>query len=257
MPLPKQNIALVDLTQKVSSTDLKAVADALQIQVSRDFASIWGQDATLQVVDNSAAVPKGTWPIWIVDEIDVEGVKGYHWTDERGQPFAKVEYREGWSLTASHELLEMLVNPYVNRTMRVKGLDSSGQEVDFLVEVSDPVEDDDYGYRINGVLVSNFYYPAFFDLIKVENRKYDHLGWLTEPRKLLNGGYISWKDAAGQWYQAFMIEGQLIIKKLGDTMPLTAREKRTLWTLGAIGLGITTVLIFIISKISNNGNRLR
>ena len=29
--------------------------------------------------------------------------------------------------------------------------------------MADPVEDDNFGYRINGVLVSNFIAPAYFE----------------------------------------------------------------------------------------------
>jgi len=46
---------------------------------------------------------------------DVKGAAGVH-LDRNGQPFALVEYGQGWwSLTASHETLEMLADPWGNR----------------------------------------------------------------------------------------------------------------------------------------------
>lgn len=203
-------------------------------------------------------MPVGFWPITIVDEIDVAGVNGYHWVDDAGTPYGKVLYRQTfWPLTVSHELLEILANPYVNRTKLVKGIDDTGQEVEFLVEVADPVEDDDYGYRIDGVLLSNFYYPAFFDLTKRAATKYDHLGWLTEPRKLLNGGYISWMNASGEWWQAFMVENKLIVRKLGDKTPLTTADKEIVWAfVGLIGgMALLITLIFKLFKRDGNGIR--
>lgn len=243
----KENIALIDTTQKVSRDYLERVAAALQKQVSNDFAPVWDKDAVIHVFEWKTGIPVGFWKMLIVDEVDVPGVNGYHWTDKNEVPFAQIQFRDLWSLTASHELLEMLANPYVNRTKLVKGMDDSGQDVEFLVEVADPVEDDDFGYYIDGVMLSNFYYPAFFDLMTVEGKKYDHLGWLKEPRKLLNGGYISWRNAAGEWWQGFMVEGQLIVRRLGDKTPLTTAENRTVI---AVIAGVFTLLagLFFIYK---------
>lgn len=255
MATQKENIALVDTTGNIPRSELERVTAALQVQVSRDFAPVWGQEATLHVFGSLAEIPVGFWPLTIVDKVDVEGVNGYHWVDDFGTPYAKVEYRaDYWPLTASHELMEMLANPFVKRKMLVKALYDTGQEVEILVEVSDPVENKDFGYRIDGVLVSDFYYPAFFDLTKRDGVKYDHLGWLQEPRKLLNGGYISWQNAAGEWWQGFMVEGKLIIRKLGDQTPLTTAETKTIWGLAAGIVGIGLLITFIVKLIKRNGN---
>jgi hypothetical protein len=45
----------------------------------------------------------------IVD--DVRGAAGYH-QDSYGQPYPLVEYSASWSLTASHEVVEMFVDPW-------------------------------------------------------------------------------------------------------------------------------------------------
>jgi hypothetical protein len=50
----------------------------------------------------------------IVD--DVRGAAGYH-QDSYGQPYALVEYSASWSLTASHEVVEMLVDPWGRRVV--------------------------------------------------------------------------------------------------------------------------------------------
>jgi hypothetical protein len=62
----------------------------------------------------------------------------------------------------------------------------------------------------------------------------------------LNGGYISWRNAAGEWWQGFMAEGQLIVRRLGDKTPLTSAENRTVMAVTAGFLTLLTGLFFII-----------
>jgi len=59
-------------------------------------------------------VPAGYWPIIIKDNIHEQGAAGYH-TDKYKQPFALVQFDEGWALTSSHEMCEMLVDPFGSR----------------------------------------------------------------------------------------------------------------------------------------------
>ena len=49
---------------------------------------------------------------------------GYHW-DKIGQPLARMRYDPGnaWSATASHEILEMLVDPYGERLVAAPSID--------------------------------------------------------------------------------------------------------------------------------------
>ena len=74
-----------------------------------------------------------------------------------GEPFALVwtggGTAESWSRDFSHEILEMLVDPATNRSVYADG---EGR----IVEVADPVEWE--GYRLEGVFVSDFVFPAWF-----------------------------------------------------------------------------------------------
>src|SRR5215208_5152297 len=102
------HIALVSWTRRTDPRDLSHVAAALQKQAIRDLAPIWNVAATVDVFPTLRSVPAGYWPVVIVD--DVKGAAGYH-QDSHGQPYALVEYSRSWSLTASHEVLEMLCDP--------------------------------------------------------------------------------------------------------------------------------------------------
>jgi hypothetical protein len=64
-----------------------------------------------------------------------------------------------WSVTASHECQEMLADPFGNRLVSGPSLAPDQGNVEYLVEVCDPVEDLGFAYLINGVLVSDFYTP--------------------------------------------------------------------------------------------------
>lgn len=74
----------------------------------------------------------------------------------------------------------------------------------YAYEVCDAVEDDALGYDINGVRVSDFVYPQYFETFwKKGATKFDHLGHLKGPLPALtHGGYMAYLDfATGQWNQ--------------------------------------------------------
>ena len=47
---------------------------------------------------------------------------------------------------------------------------------------------------MNGVLVSDFYTPHYFDPMKAPGVRYSFTGKITGPRVVLRGGYLSWKE---------------------------------------------------------------
>ena len=146
-------LALVADTDRITSSQLNRVAAALQKQAIRDFRAVWDVTATLDGFDQLEDVPVGYWPMIVRDDIDVPGAAGVHLDDE-GQPFALIQYSDSWSLTASHEMLEMLVDPFGNRLVAGQSPKSDQGRVEFLVEVADPSEDARFGYQVKGMLVS-------------------------------------------------------------------------------------------------------
>ena len=201
-----RQIALVSETKKVSFSALSKVGAALQKQTTRDLAPIWEIKATVDTFAELNDVPAGYWPIIITEE-DLGDAAGIH-EDKDGQPFSLVKYDNGWSLTASHECLEMLVDPFGNRL--VAGLSPmKGQgRVRFLVEVCDPSEDTPYAYRANGILVSDFYTPNYFDPVASPNVRYSFVGAIKSPRDVLRGGYLSWHDPkSDHWFQEIFFSG--------------------------------------------------
>jgi len=194
-----RHVALVVEKSKVKPSEVSRVAAALQKQVTRDFAPIWEVRATVDSFTRLEDVPIGYWPVIVMD--DVEDAAGYH-DDEDGQPFSLVEFDRDWPLTASHEVLEMLADPFGRRMVAGQSPRKSQGRVSFLVEVCDPCEDADFGYTVNGFLVSDFYTPEYFDPAVVTGSRYSYTGAITAPRQVLKGGYLSWRDPISKhWFQ--------------------------------------------------------
>ena len=194
-------IALVCQSKKISFSELTKASAALQKQATKDLSPVWGVQATVDVFQDIRDIPLGYWPVIIMDQLDEPDAAGYH-DDKNHQPYALVEYSDSWTLTCSHEICEMLVDPYGNKMK--SGLAPNGKErVQYLVEVCDPCEDSSCAYFINGFLVSDFYTPEYFDSAQSPNTKYSFKGSIKNPRQILKNGYLSWyspKDR--QWHQA-------------------------------------------------------
>ncbi|MGW3656935.1 hypothetical protein ACWD6R_15135 [Streptomyces sp. NPDC005151] len=194
-------VALVSETNQITPAQLNRVAASLQKQATRDFSPLWNVSATVDPFDQLEDVPVGYWPVIVRDDINEPGAAGVH-LDEHGQPFALVQYSDSWSLTASHETLEMLADPTGNRLMAGQSPKPDQGVVEFLVEVADPPEDPQFGYTVNGFLVSDFITPHFYDPVPADGVRYSFGGNIKEPRSIREGGYISWLDrTTNEWWQ--------------------------------------------------------
>jgi len=177
----------------VSLSALNLVSAAIQKQVARDLGPIWSLEASVDAFATLEDVPLGYWQVIIMDQIPFDA-GGIHLNRDNGQPYALVQYSDDWSLTVSHETLEMLVDPSGNRTVATNSPKPDQGRVLVLVEVADPSEAAQFGYTVNGVLVSDFYTPRFFDPVASQGVQYSFSGAITEPREVLDGGYLSWWD---------------------------------------------------------------
>lgn len=195
------NIVLIDQTADhvVPHTQLQPIAAALQQQVDNDFAPVWGVRADISAPAPGDAIPSGAWEVRIIDSLPEGG--GVH-LDDQGQPYAEAVNGSDLSLAISHEVLEMLVDPYGNRFALGPDIDPNfaDRQVFYLVEVCDPCEVS--SYAIGDVQVSNFVLPSFYDpdaTSAVDFRK-TLAGPL--PLKVPDGCYISWIDPADwKWHQ--------------------------------------------------------
>jgi hypothetical protein len=220
------NLALTSHSDQVAMGDLTEVAAALQKQITRDFAPIWNVDATIAAF-SADQIPQGYWPISIEDNLDAfPGAAGIHLNEQDNSPYALVLFGPTWSLTASHEMMEMLADPWGSRTVPGQSPRQAQGRVDFLVEVCDPCEDAQFAYTVNGVTVSDFYTPNYFDPVAAANVRYSFSGAITAPRQVLTSGYLSWFDARRHLFQAMADQTGAI--EILDRGPMTNRERRPL-----------------------------
>jgi hypothetical protein len=202
-------VAIVNASTAVQDSQVQAIVPALQTQVHRDFAPVWGVDADLIFVGHGAAPPAGSWWLTVLDNSDQAGALGYHdLTDEglpAGKAFAGTDIQAGnsWTTTVSHELLEMLGDPDVDLCAYAQK--DSGGMILYAYEVCDACEADSSGYPIDGVLVSDFVYPAWFESFRAPNStQFDYRKLIAQPFQLLAEGYISQFDTSSTdgWTQA-------------------------------------------------------
>ena len=75
----------------------------------------------------------------------------------------------------------------------------------YAYEVCDACEADSAGYNIDGSLVSDFVYPAWFESFrKPGSAQFDYRSLIKQPFQLLEDGYISQFDTSNTdgWTQA-------------------------------------------------------
>jgi hypothetical protein len=203
-----ENIALVSQTKSVTLSHLAKAAAAIQKQVTRDVRPLWQIDATVDVFEKLSDVPLGYWSVIIKNQISVNA-QGIHLNKANGQPFALVKYSSQWTLTLSHEVLEMLIDPSGNRVIAGNSVKPGQGRVEFLVEVCDPSEAADFAYSVNGILVSDFYTQNYFDPVKGNGVRYSYTGAIEAPRQVLDGGYLSWREpVSGHLWQVFVEDGE-------------------------------------------------
>jgi len=222
-----KHIALVSKTTKIKGSELQQVAAALQKQATRDLGPIWGIEATVDAFTKLKDVPGGYWPIIIKEKIDDPSAAGYH-SDKYRQPFALVKFEDGWPLTCSHEMCEMLVDPFGNRMVTSGSIKEGQGRVNYLVEVCDPSEDDGFSYSVNGIMLSDFYTPHYFDPVTSPSIRYSFTGAITKPKQVLKGGYLSWLDSAtGKWWQATFFGTHLRVDDISGKMDMLEGSLRS------------------------------
>jgi hypothetical protein len=206
-------VGLMDTTGEIPADTMTAVAAALNVQVTRDLPQFWGVTATVSYLPGKKAVPQGIWPVQLVKSLP-PGEGGFHMT-KHNQPYAKVIATPGsleWTIDASHETLEMLVDSAGNRLQTSTGIKISGKEVvdapgtqfEYLIEVCDPCEADEFAYSIDGFSVSDFITPHYYDHGKTSGSRYSFTGKIERPRQLLEGGYISFVNPSADEMQQIL-----------------------------------------------------
>jgi hypothetical protein len=171
---------------------------ALQRFVDDSVVPVWGTPAKLV---KTRGFRKGAWALAFLDRADVANALGYHDLTPDGFPLSKVfvqttvEDGQRVSVTASHELVEMLVDPAIN--LCAVGADN----VFYAYEAADPVEE--ITTTVDGIPMTDFVYPSWFEAFhKAGATRFDQARKVRRPFQILGGGYMSvFKN--GRWTQVY------------------------------------------------------
>lgn len=130
----------------------------------------------------------------LVDALpEAPGALGYHDVDSEGRPYSRIgvnlsldngsDWLTGTYSVVSvvgHEALETVGNPIINIWRDIDSTTETAQEMCDAVE--------DTGYRHNGMDLTNFLLPAWFN--PFGKAPFDYLGQLTAPFSMTPGGYM-------------------------------------------------------------------
>lgn len=180
--------------------DFDKLLAALQEYVTVHIAPVWATPAKLVKTNGFIA---GSWAMVFTDDADQANALAYHDLTPDGLPVSKVFVRtiaasgEQLSVAASHELVEMLVDPAIN--LMTTGPDA---RTCYAYETADPVEALSFPSS-QGVPLSDFVFPSYFELFHTrQSVPFDKMGKVTKPFEILAGGYqILFRG--GRWTQIF------------------------------------------------------
>jgi hypothetical protein len=197
-PSRLHRIAILNRTSEVPDEQVERIAHAIQLQVTEDFMIPWGIGAHIKFVPREDTESwQDYWNVVVVDTSEEADALGYHDLTPQGLPKGTAAWKttlldgDEPSGTVSHETLEMMSDPDIN----LQAMSEDGTI--YAYENCDAVETQ--MYQKNGVWVSNFVYPAYFNPF-TQAIKLDHMESLTKPFEIAEGGYMSVLGSRGWTY---------------------------------------------------------
>jgi hypothetical protein len=215
-PVTVPLIALVIQTPLLTFEEVEVFRTAMQSYIDGPFHDAWGLPAALVTVPLGLSAPEGAWSVILYDRSTVPGAEGYH--VDPGTPIGYVacaDAREDglpWSLPASHEILEMIVDPSASLTVLWVLNGAHGQR---MKEACDGCEDPSFAVNWRGVMLSAFSLPADFVQGSPGPWTYPVIPSITEAGALAEGGYMGFLPDGGQWSQVLAdgVPGVLAVGK--------------------------------------------
>lgn len=200
----------------VTDLRMQKVIRAINVQIERDFEPYWSFGATLRLEGHTVSRKKTNQPynpldmrgdgvLYVIDKYD-PSLAGEHYKDFRGVP-AGVVYldmsqglQEDWSVTLSHEALEMIADPQTNLVVQGPHPVDRDRDVFHWFEVCDAVQAQTY--EIDGIGVSDFVLPLYFTPNAEPGSRNNFIGGALEKKRMdkltsfdvAHGGYIGFFD---------------------------------------------------------------
>ncbi len=214
-------------TGQLSDEEVQVVIRAMNRQIAQDFEPYWSLGATLRLEGRSGQQPdvespidmRGDALIYLWDDVNVNNALGFHDRNNRGIPFGFVftkfsqEMGEQWTVTLSHEALELIADPEVNLLVMGPHPSSPDAAVFHWYEMCDAVQAETY--KIDGVEVSNFVLPLYFTPAAEPGSRNDflarsHNGQTLKSFGVNPGGYVGFFNPETGSHETFSMKGDLV-----------------------------------------------
>src|SRR5262245_667719 len=209
---------------KISDEEIHTALRAINRQIREDFEPYWSLGANLRLEGKSTLKPdklklpdmRGDAVLYLWDEVDADDALGYHEQNNRGIPFGIVftelsrQLGENWTVTLSHEALELIGDPEVNLLVVGPHPGDRRRHVFHWYEMCDAVQAETY--EIDGIEVSNFVLPLYFTREDEIGARNDFLGRCYDGKPLRSfgvnpGGYVGFYDPQKRAYVTFSMKG--------------------------------------------------
>lgn len=194
-------IVVINESTAISDQHVEAMVPAFSEQWNKHLIPFWNiQPATFKFIPKTEQPEKDTWWVVFLDNSDQANALAYHDLTDHGQPISKVFVKTiladnaSVSVGATHEICEMAIDPWLNGAYQ----DLNG--VFWAAEICDPVEADQYGYKIGDILVTDFVTPNWFAHQHAQGA-IDFEGHSRSAFEVLTGGYAQKFDPQRGWQQ--------------------------------------------------------
>lgn len=209
------SFVILDQTKQYKYEDLVKISNALKVQLNRDFSPIYGGNYDCRVSKDGSDIVKGEIVAAIIatspPNVPADAIAWHSEDGSTGIPNIFVSLlalgARPLSVSLSHEMLEEAGDPACNRWA------DNFNAKEFAFEICDATESDTYD--IDGVPVSNFLYPSFFDANG--SAPYSHIGAVTGtdpvsgPFQTARGGYQDVRTVSNDAIESFNARGQKVI----------------------------------------------
>lgn len=224
---------------QLTDEEVQQAIRAINRQIKEDFEPYWSLGATLRLEGKAGPKPKPQEPadmrgdaiIYLWDKTNIANALGYHAKNNRGIPFGFVftelsaSLGENWTVTLSHEALELTADPEVNLLVAGPHPGNSKLDVFHWYEMCDAVQAEIY--KIDDVEVSNFVLPLYFTGGEEVGGRNDFLGRAHNGKTLRSfgvnpGGYVGFFNPQTGQHETFSMKGD---EKAAERIKIKLRAK--------------------------------
>ena len=193
----------IDNQSNLPPGEIRDVIRVLNRQIKRDFSPFWGLPAEVRLHKGGPMPVPKDGKVGHIHLHNSGMAVGFHRDEDSGIPagFVNVDIPKKmqradpwltWTVSLSHEVLELIADPHLNVFVRGPHPTIRGRMVYYYREVCDPVQG--LTYRIDGMHISNFVLPHYYNAVEQKGRRNDFLDSGLQAFGYLGAGVVGFLD---------------------------------------------------------------